>query len=137
MKHARFFSNLSRNPNPNNFSFPCSFQFLFLFSLFTFLFNNNNKKKMHTNGSKGNRRPLFSKLHCSRFCSTTTTLLCCSAPAPANSVFLSHHSSSSLQPPANHQCFSLTPLQQQPPEKKMHTNRSNGNRSPLVSKLHD
>ena len=32
-----------------------------------------------------------------------------------NSVFLSHRSSTSLQPPASQQCFSLTPLQHQPP----------------------
>ena len=43
------------------------------------------------------------------------TLFCCFALTPANSVFLSHHSSSSLQPPASQQYFSLTPLQQQPP----------------------
>ena len=43
------------------------------------------------------------------FCSST------SQQAPANSVFLSHYSSSSLQPPASQQCFSLTPLQQQAP----------------------
>ena len=43
------------------------------------------------------------------------TLFCCSALVPANSVFLSHHSSNSLQLPARQQCFSLTELLQQSP----------------------
>ena len=43
---------------------------------------------------------------------TSYTLFCSSSLQPVSSVFLSHHSSSSLQPPASQQCFSLTPLQQ-------------------------
>ena len=42
-----------------------------------------------------------------------------------NSVFLSHRSSTNLQPPASQQCFSLTPLQHQPPAPAQRTESSN------------
>ena len=48
------------------------------------------------------------------------TLFCSNNLKPASSVFLSHHSSSSLQPPASQQYFSLTPLQHQHSEQGLH-----------------